>query len=271
MRKTITALFLVLLSAAAFAQKNTKLIATGDSCFRIGTMSCAVENYLKYLEQDSTNATVLSSLGKALYYAREDSLAIFYLSKAIVLKPKTPENYFYRAQARTSRNDLPGAHADYSTARQLDTNYIDAYTGEAYIFLQQNQFMPAYTLFTIAINKKPNQTADVYFARGFCLQNVSAWHQAIADYQTAISLNPKMSDAYLNMANCYRVMQDYVSAEASYTEALKLNPNNSTIYYARGFLWQDKGDTAKACSDWSTAAKMGNQYAASYLKEHCPK
>ena len=64
---------------------------------------------------------------------------------------------------------------------------------------------------------------------------------AIADYTTAIRLNPTHCRAYYNRAFSYDRIQQYGAAIADYTKALEIEPNNATAYHNRGSLHERLG------------------------------
>ncbi len=176
-----------------------------------------------------------------------------------------------KAKAEAFLGDYNAAINDYAKVIELDSNYVEAYVQRAYAFLSTKQNMAAFVFFTKAINKNPNQPADVYFARGFTYQEIRAYQQALDDYKKAIEFNPNLAGAHLNSGNCYYALKEYSKALDSYTISEKLQPDNSTVYYARGFVYLDTGFIDKACEEWNKALKMGNTYVKEYIDKNCGK
>jgi tetratricopeptide (TPR) repeat protein len=209
--------------------------------------------------------------GVAYYYNEQDANAVLDYNKAISLGANSPDIYFMRAKSEAFLGNNNAALSDYARVIELDSNYVEAYVQRAYVFLTLKQMMPAFVFFTKAINKNPNQPADVYFARGYTYQETGAFQQALGDYAKAIELDAEFSEPYLNSGNCHYALKDYNKALEYYSLAEKLNPANSTVYFARGFVFLDTGDTDKACQEWQKALGMGNTYAQPYIDQHCGK
>jgi tetratricopeptide (TPR) repeat protein len=48
----------------------------------------------------------------------------------------------------------------------------------------------------------------------------------LADYTTAIQIDPKYADAYINRGNTYKQLKDYTNAFSDFQYALTLSPHN---------------------------------------------
>ena len=64
---------------------------------------------------------------------------------------------------------------------------------------------------------------------------------AIADYSTAIRLNPGHCRAYYNRAFSHDRLQQFHAAIADYSKALEIEPGNATAYHNRGSLFERMG------------------------------
>lgn len=80
--------------------------------------------------------------------------------------------------------------------------------------------------------------------------------RAIADYDAAIRLNPRNSDAYYNRGTAWGNKGDHDRAIADYDVAIKLNPKDPTVYSGRAFELVAKGDLTRALADYDTANQL---------------
>jgi tetratricopeptide (TPR) repeat protein len=81
--------------------------------------------------------------------------------------------------------------------------------------------------------------------------------KAIADYDKAISLNPRDSQAYNNRGRIFEKMGELDKAIADFDKAVALNPSNAEAYNNRlGALGKKSGGPAK--QGW-TAKTMKNE------------
>jgi tetratricopeptide (TPR) repeat protein len=66
---------------------------------------------------------------------------------------------------------------------------------------------------------------EYFFKRGYSFSQIDARDQAVADFQMAIHLNHRVSDAYLNIGNRYMYRNDSL-ALYYYKKSLQADPSN---------------------------------------------
>ncbi len=95
---------------------------------------------------------------------------------------------------------------------------------------------------------------------------LSNYPSTLADYNQAISLNPKDAEAYNNRGflKAYK-LNDSQGALADYNQAISLNPQYANAYYNRGVLKHQKlNDPKGALVDYNQAISLNPQYANAY-------
>ena len=73
--------------------------------------------------------------------------------------------------------------------------------------------------------------------------------RAIADYDQAIALDPKLVVAYGNRAAAFNKKGEFDRAIADCDRAIALNPKHVDAYFNRGVAYGKKSDTDKALID----------------------
>jgi Flp pilus assembly protein TadD len=101
------------------------------------------------------------------------------------------------------------------------------------------------------------------------------YDNAIADFSTALGLNPKYAGAYNGRGIAWYQKGQYDKAIADYTQALQLAPANSETYNNRGVAWKLTGQYDKAIADFTQALQLNPQDASCYnnlawLQATCP-
>jgi tetratricopeptide (TPR) repeat protein len=113
------------------------------------------------------------------------------------------------------------------------------------------------------ITSSPIMSASQYFARGFSVYNAGNYEAAIADYTTAIELDPSYAYAYNNRGSAYYRLGDYEEALADYNRAIQLEPS-AVRYTSRGLAYYSLGEYDSAIADYTTAIGLDPNYAIAY-------
>jgi tetratricopeptide (TPR) repeat protein len=115
-------------------------------------------------------------------------------------------------------------------------------------------------------------TADEFFIDGFNKwvdpgeDFQSGRREAVAQFNQAVTLNPRYTIAYLLRAYVKNQLNDPQGALADYNEALSLNPKYTSAYYNRGILKANKlNDPQGALADYNQAISLNPKYTAPYL------
>jgi tetratricopeptide (TPR) repeat protein len=109
----------------------------------------------------------------------------------------------------------------------------------------------------------PNLAAS-HSNRGIGYFDQGEFDRAIADYNQALTLNPKNAAAYNNRGNAYSTKHDYDRAIADYNEAIILDPKYVAPYNGRGNVYNDKRDYDRAIADYSQAIALDPKYALAF-------
>lgn len=90
-----------------------------------------------------------------------------------------------------------------------------------------------------------------YNERALALAQTGEYEQAIADYTSALQINPSDANIYSNRAAIYLLLGAYDRAQADLNEALKLEPENPKVQYNQGALYLKQGANDKALEHFS--------------------
>ncbi|MBN1385182.1 MAG: tetratricopeptide repeat protein [Elusimicrobia bacterium] len=102
--------------------------------------------------------------------------------------------------------------------------------------------------FTTAIKINPDD-AEAHYNRGISYSYKDACNEAIKDFTKAIELNPKYVEAYNNRGNVYFDKGLYDKALNDYNKAIEIDPNFAEAYYNRGNVYSIKGLYDKALDE----------------------
>lgn len=90
-----------------------------------------------------------------------------------------------------------------------------------------------------------------YNERALALAQTGGYDQAIADYTSALQINPSDANVYSNRAAIYLLLGAHDRAQADLNEAMKLEPENTKAQYNQGALYLKQGANDKALEHFS--------------------
>lgn len=89
---------------------------------------------------------------------------------------------------------------------------------------------------------------------------------AIADFNAAIRLDPKLAAAFNKRGVAYYEKHDYDRAIADHTEAIRLDPKYSDAFVQRGMAYAyGKKDSDRGIEDFSEAIRLDSKSAAAFF------
>jgi Flp pilus assembly protein TadD len=94
--------------------------------------------------------------------------------------------------------------------------------------------------------------AQAWLEKGSELQVSGHYDQAIAHFDRALVLNPRLAGAWAGKGLASNALGQYQEAIRCYDEALRLDPRDSAV-------WHDKGNTLSAIGRWEGALNCFNE------------
>ena len=167
-----------------------------------------------------------------------------------------PADYLALGVAQTMLKNYPAAIAAFSKAIEADQRFTVAYMARA--FARQ-----ALASHSNADGASGDEQIDMQLKRMSIMKELN---DAVADYDKALSLNPRLVYAWFNKGNLYYSLRDYTSAMQCYSEALKIDPEFGPAYFNRGLSYLQMGNRKMAFIDLSKAGEAGVIPSYSLLK-----
>ncbi|HEY0703833.1 MAG TPA: tetratricopeptide repeat protein [Candidatus Acidoferrales bacterium] len=125
---------------------------------------------------------------------------------------------------------------------------------EAQAALDKKDYETAAKDYQTYLEQKPNDAA-VHFQLGYALTALQKLDDAKLQYQKAIELNPKMSEAYVNLGLTL-LDSDPAAAIAPLQKADELKPNLATVKFALGAAYERSGKIPEAIEQYQSAEKL---------------
>ena len=106
--------------------------------------------------------------------------------------------------------------------------------------------------------------APIYCKRGRAYDALKNYHQAIADFERALELDPSYTYALSSRGWAFYWVQDYQRAFADFNRALELDPNDAFAYYRRGWAYTQLKNYQQAIVDFDRALELDPNNAWAY-------
>lgn len=168
------------------------------------------------------------NLGNRLFTEGKRDEAIDSYSKAIAIKPDWAEAYANIASARSQQGNLDAAITYYQKAVDLKPELEVLHSNLANSFLQQGKYESAIASYQSALKIKPDW-ADVHANLGNAFSMLGQLAEAQASYQEALVFKPNWAEVYCRMGHIQK--QDKpLEAIANFEKAIELNPKFSEAH-----------------------------------------
>ncbi|MBX7172468.1 MAG: tetratricopeptide repeat protein [Pyrinomonadaceae bacterium] len=277
-RKIFAAICLLFgLFTVASAQTTPACVAETEKLLFEAEISTKYDSALKAAEECSNknpkSAEAKIVLSKALAYNYKYDAAMYAALTAIELAPQSSDAFYARGLVYELKfrdgldpKDKVSAIADYTKALELNPRNGVALYSKTYmrkLSIKPTEFSTLLQEFTNAIEYLKANGNSVYLARAYFFRSdthisLKQWNEAVSDLTMALKTRPNYLAAFNRRAEIFVNRTDKTDLEAAiadYTESLKIKPE-ANIYAKRAVIYEKKGETAKAVSDWRAALAL---------------
>jgi tetratricopeptide (TPR) repeat protein len=187
---------------------------------------------------------------------------------------KTDSYYIASGLKKFDAKNYLGSIIDNTKALQInpfnDTAYINRAVSKVYIIDSLNS---AIVDLSKALALNTTRAALVYHVRGLIKGNLEDYRGAELDFSLALgedNITPELSiTCYVDRARACISLKNYAQAIADYSSAIELNPTFADYYNLRGNARALDEDIDGACIDWYLAKDLGSTEAVKSFKTFC--
>src|SRR5580704_7392355 len=165
--------------------------------------------------------------------------------------------FLYASQALQAQSQQAPA------SKQKVRNPLNDLLDEAQAAVDKNDYNAAIPPLQKFIEQKPD-VAFAHFQLGYAYTVLNRTDQARAEYEKAVSLDPKMPEAQLNLG-ILLLETDAASAVAPLSKAVELLPSQSRPRYLLGLAQERSGDLNGAADSFEGAARLDSKDAGTLI------
>jgi tetratricopeptide (TPR) repeat protein len=177
-------------------------LARGYFYMRRGRFAAALGDFLVGARIEPGNPRLRYAAGRARSALGDYAAAAALYGEAIRLAPREPTFYLARAEARIRLDQAEGAHADYDHAIAMrlprPTDRYFAFLGRGYSLLMRADYAGAIADFDSAIALDPG-SLNALLWRGYAREQAGQTELALDDYERAVALDPRDRLAWANL------------------------------------------------------------------------
>lgn len=227
-------------TAAQLDPSEDNLFDWGSEFLLHRTYEPAIDVFEQATRRYPKSARLMIGLGMALYSRGKYDDAVKALLTAADLDPSDPRCYLFLSKAYDSSPN----QADAVIERFRRFSELQPANGLAVYYYAMSLW-------------KGKRTEDA----GFDI------HQVESLLQKAVSLDPKLAEAHLQLGNLYSDQHDYAKAIPEYQRALELNPNLPDAHYRLGQDYVHSGRKDLAQGEFDVYQRLRAQHMAALDKE----
>jgi Flp pilus assembly protein TadD len=226
--------------------------ALGWTLFQDGRTADAVTEYKLALAANPKHAKTHNNLALALVELGELEEAASHFEASLAIEPKA-EIYSDLGFAMARLGKPQEALADYQKALELDPSCASAHLNLAVMLVQAGKFREAESHYRQALPGRP--TAETHNGLGYVLARQDRTDEAIAEFRTAIDLDPRFAPAYNNLTDALAMQGKLEEAADEYRRAVAEHPSEAA-HNALGVILRKLGRPDEAADQFSKAKAL---------------
>ncbi|MCI0418060.1 MAG: FG-GAP-like repeat-containing protein [Acidobacteria bacterium] len=190
--------------------------------------------------------------------------------EAIRLEPDYSEAHFELGVIRAQQGEqhYGAAIERFLEVLRLNRKHVDAHVYLSNLLEQTGDVEAAVAELKEAVSLEPER-ADLhvlYLALGQRQQKARKYRDAIASFQQALTLNPRLASAHYGIGLASRQLGDFSRSRSEFESALKINPGDAYSHYQLGKLLSHHEQLGSAATHLREALRLQPAMAEAYAE-----
>jgi tetratricopeptide (TPR) repeat protein len=149
------------------------------------------------------------------------------------------------------------------SATDLDPGYAEAHAYLAEVYADLGQSKQAAEVARLAITLD-DSSPFAHRDYGYALEKLHRYHEAVAEYQRASQLHPRLAQPYIDLGRIHMANNRHKNALNAYERATVVDPNSAHAFDSLGWAYFRTGDHQRAVVVLQTAIESDPTYAPAY-------
>lgn len=228
----------------------------------------AIIEALRLEPANFTNSLLLANLGLVQSRKGEYAKALQSLSLGLNIAPSSTVLLNNRAHVYLLSDSLPEAAADLDRSLSIDSIQEWTLTTRAFLYLQEEKFDNATSLFEKVIKTFP-ENLSVWNGLAAIAGSIGDSQKAMDHYKLVLDKNPEDEEARQAYIFLLIKSDNYSEARSEIRKGLELNENNPMFYLLRGYLHRlnFRLEEAEADKKLAIAKGLDKEFVENYFSE----
>lgn len=197
-------------------------------------------------------------------YAKEGlySNAVDAYNRSLQLNDRNAKGFTYRGVALQHLGDNEAAMRDFEMALSINPNESAAWQGKAATYIDTGEYRQAVKSADQAIelsHSADDKIENAYLLRGFALNRLERYEEALSAFDRAIEIDPKRLDLWQNKAYTLTKLGRFVETLKCYEVMTGIEPDNAEIWSKKGEIHLALGQINEANEAFSIAKTLIKQ------------
>ena len=219
-------------------------------------------NYNGNLQDDNPNPEIVQNI-VTLFNNQEPQRALEAIDKLILEYPQSFVLHNFMGIVHRKLGSTDAALQSFKRSIALKSDYFEAYTNLAALFLHSSRYSEAIDAYRVAISLDANN-AVCRNNLGMAYEKTGRNEEALACYQEAANLDASYFAALFNLGNSLRMAARPDDAIISYDKAISLEPHLAEPYNNKALALKDQGRLEEAKENLEVALKINPKSADAY-------
>ena len=218
----------------------------------------------KLITEKPTDGSLYYYMGDNMWKSERFDSAAIYFDRGIAADPNVGLNYVGKGKVALSKNDEATAKPLFEKALTHHTNDAKAYMAIAEAYVANEWKNMAYAIENLGhAEKLERNNPNVYLLMGdAALLGSNDGLTALNNYEKARDMEPKNPKPYIHIGTLYERARSYDLAIAEYNSAVSLDSNFAPAYYKLGDVYYQFGKYKEAKDYMLKYVKLSKSFSA---------